>query len=61
MVHFFDFFDFCCHRYDPKVNQWVPVVPMQTKRKHLGVAVMDNIIYAVGGRDEHSELNSVER
>ena len=34
---------------------------MQTKRKHLGVAVVDNIIYAVGGRDEVSELNTVER
>ena len=34
---------------------------MQIKRKHLGVAVMDDILYAVGGRDEKFELSSVER
>lgn len=34
---------------------------MHSKRKHLGVTVLDNMIYAVGGRDEHSELNSVEK
>lgn len=34
---------------------------MHSKRKHLGVAVLDNMIYAVGGRDELSELNSVEK
>ena len=51
----------CRCRYDPKVNQWILVSPMQTRRKHLGVAVLDETIYAVGGRDEHSELNTVER
>lgn len=34
---------------------------MHSKRKHLGVTILDNMIYAVGGRDEHSELNSVEK
>ena len=34
---------------------------MHSKRKHLGVAVLDSVIYAVGGRDELSELNSVEK
>ena len=34
---------------------------MISKRKHLGVAVLDNLIYAVGGRDENTELNTVER
>ena len=43
------------------MNQWVLVAPMLTRRKHLGVAVLDNIIFAVGGRDEQSELNTVER
>ena len=49
------------YRYDPKVNQWVLVAPMLTRRKHLGVAVVDSVIFAVGGRDEQSELNTVER
>ncbi len=30
-------------------------------RKHLGCAVYKNYIYAVGGRDDISELNSAER
>lgn len=37
------------------------MAPLLSKRKHLGVAVHHNMIYAVGGRDQHAELNSVER
>lgn len=34
---------------------------MGTRRKHLGVAVYNNMIYAVGGRDDTTELSSAER
>jgi len=34
---------------------------MGTRRKHLGVAVYLNMIYAVGGRDDATELSSAER
>ena len=34
---------------------------MGTRRKHLGVAVYNNMIYAVGGRDDATELSSAER
>ena len=34
---------------------------MQVKRKHLGVAVSNESLFAVGGRDEGYELSSVER
>ena len=34
---------------------------MSTARKHLGCAVYNEHIYAVGGRDDATELNSVER
>ena len=34
---------------------------MSTARKHLGCAVYQEFIYAVGGRDDTTELNSVER
>ena len=34
---------------------------MGTRRKHLGVAVFNNMIYAVGGRDDTTELSSAER
>lgn len=48
-------------RYDPRTNRWTPVPPMGTRRKHLGVAVYNNMIYAVGGRDDATELSSAER
>jgi kelch-like protein 20 len=38
-------------RYDPRNNRWTAVAPMGTRRKHLGCAVYNNMIYAVGGRD----------
>ena len=34
---------------------------MSTQRKHLGCAVYKNFIYAVGGRDDTTELSSAER
>ena len=48
-------------RYDLKADRWVPMASMDTKRKHLGVAALDSMLYAVGGRDESTELSSVER
>jgi len=48
-------------RYDPRQNKWTPVAPMSTRRKHLGCAVFNNFIYAVGGRDDCMELSSAER
>ncbi len=37
------------------------MAPMSTRRKHLGCAVFNNMIYAVGGRDDCTELSSAER
>ena len=34
---------------------------MLTKRKHLGCVIYKNFIYAVGGRDDMTELNTAER
>lgn len=34
---------------------------MGTRRKHLGCAVYQDMIYAVGGRDDTTELSSAER
>lgn len=42
-------------------NKWCAVSPMSTRRKHLGCAVFNNYIYAVGGRDDCMELSSAER
>ena len=48
-------------RYDPRHDCWTMVCPMNTRRKHLGCAVYNNMIYVVGGRDNFTELSSAER
>ena len=37
------------------------VCPMSVPRKHLGAAVLDGLLYAVGGRNQATEPSSVER
>ncbi|XP_016655849.1 kelch-like protein 2 [Acyrthosiphon pisum] len=39
---------------------WVPMVDMLVSRKRLGVGVLGDSIYAVGGHDGNNALNSVE-
>ncbi|XP_016660786.1 kelch-like protein 2 isoform X2 [Acyrthosiphon pisum] len=39
---------------------WVPMADMLVSRMRLGVGVLDDCIYAVGGYDGNSTLNSVE-
>ncbi|CAF3023750.1 unnamed protein product [Rotaria sp. Silwood2] len=48
-------------RYDPKANKWLSVASMNTRRKHIGCAVYNGYIYAVGGRDDATELSTAER
>jgi len=36
--------------YDPKSDKWERGVPMRIPRDHLGVAVLEGKIYAIGGR-----------
>lgn len=43
------------------MNKWYPVAPMTTRRKHLGCSVFNGFLYAVGGRDDATELSSAER
>ena len=47
-------------RYDPQKNLWEYVSSMSNRRKHLGAASLNGKLYAVGGRSETTELNSVE-
>lgn len=47
--------------FDPAVNRWQTLTPMLTHRHGLGVAVLNGPIYAVGGHDGWSYLNTVER
>ena len=63
-------------RYDPQVTnhssvfcltdqsqtgEWKMVSPMSKRRCGVGVAVLNDLLYAVGGHDGQSYLNSIER
>ncbi|CAF0953056.1 unnamed protein product [Didymodactylos carnosus] len=47
--------------YDPQTNEWSAVAQMSKQRFGVGVAVLNNLLYAVGGHDGTSYLNTVER
>ena len=46
--------------YDTLTGLWVPGVPMTTLRTRVGVTVLDNKLYALGGFDGHKRLSTVE-
>lgn len=48
-------------RYDPQTGEWRMVAPMCKRRCGVGVAVLNDLLYAVGGHDGQSYLNSIER
>lgn len=45
-------------RYDPKENKWTRVASMSTRRLGVAVAVLGGFLYAVGGSDGTSPLNT---
>ena len=51
----------CCRlyrRYDPQTNRWARAASMSTRRLGVGVAVLNGYLYAVGGSDGTSPLNT---
>lgn len=48
-------------KYDPYMDEWTEVQSMNTPRCALGVAVLGNFIYAIGGHDGFVNLKTVER
>ena len=48
-------------RYDPVANTWSPIASMGTARGSHAAAVIDGLMYAIGGEDESSTLSSGER
>lgn len=50
-----------CFRYDPRLNQWSSLCPMNTRRLGVGLAVCGACIYCIGGSDGSTPLSSVER
>ncbi|XP_011499714.1 PREDICTED: kelch-like ECH-associated protein 1 [Ceratosolen solmsi marchali] len=47
-------------RYNPATDQWRPCSPLSVPRNRLGVAVMDGLLYAVGGSSNAEYHRSVE-
>jgi N-acetylneuraminic acid mutarotase len=48
-------------RYDPVLDFWQEMATMHTPRSELGLAMLDGHVYAVGGWEGSSRLDSVER
>ncbi|XP_014225331.1 kelch-like ECH-associated protein 1 [Trichogramma pretiosum] len=47
-------------RYDPSTNSWRPCSPLSIARNRVSVAVMDDLIYAIGGSYNQEYHDSVE-
>lgn len=47
-------------RYDPDSDTWVRIKSMKQQRIGVGVAVINRLLYAVGGFDGENRLKSVE-
>ncbi|XP_001607682.2 kelch-like ECH-associated protein 1B isoform X2 [Nasonia vitripennis] len=47
-------------RYNPATDQWRPCSPLSVPRNRVGVAVMDGLLYAVGGSSNAEYHRSVE-
>ncbi|KAJ1199180.1 hypothetical protein NDU88_003018 [Pleurodeles waltl] len=50
----------CVERYDPKTDNWTTVAPLSVPRDAVGVCPLGDKLYAVGGYDGNSYLNTVE-
>ncbi|XP_035282604.1 kelch-like protein 5 isoform X1 [Anguilla anguilla] len=50
----------CVERYDPKTDTWTAVAPMSISRDAVGVCLLGDRLYAVGGYDGQIYLNTVE-
>jgi len=48
-------------RYDPVLDKWEEMAGMRVPRSELGLAMLDGCVYAVGGWEGTSRLDSVER
>ena len=66
ILHFyFNIFDYfpgatTIEKYDLRTNTWTQVANMNGRRLQFGVAVIEDKLYIVGGRDGLKTLNTVE-
>jgi hypothetical protein len=42
-----------CFRYDPLGNYWTRIASLRVARMYHAVAVLEGVLYAVGGHDEN--------
>ncbi|XP_028671998.1 kelch-like protein 26 [Erpetoichthys calabaricus] len=49
-----------CFRYDPHLNHWLPIRPLQESRIQFQLNVLHGRLYATGGRNRAGSLSSVE-
>ncbi|CAK6964753.1 kelch-like protein 20 [Scomber scombrus] len=47
-------------RYDPCLDSWMEMAPMNVARSELGLVMLDGFVFAVGGWEGRSRLDSVE-
>lgn len=47
-------------RYDPKTDAWTTVAPLSVPRDAVGICPLGDRLYAVGGYDGHTYLDTVE-
>lgn len=47
--------------YNPVTGEWRSLPPMTVARSQMGVAILDDYLYVIGGDNRHQVLNSVER
>jgi uncharacterized membrane protein len=64
-ISYFDintlFYCFCLLMISMYSNKWQRAAPLNSSRQQLGVGVINGSLFAVGGSDGYSRLNSVER
>lgn len=53
-------FPFSFLRYDPKTDTWTMVAPLSMPRDAVGVCLLGDKLYAVGGYDGQTYLNTME-
>lgn len=51
---------FVCGSYDPEKDAWSKVAPMASARLGVGVAVVNRLLYAVGGFDGARRVATAE-
>lgn len=54
------FNEFYRFSYDPEEDRWTLIQPMHSKRLGVGVAVVNRLLYVIGGFDGKERLSSIE-